>query len=573
MPLYRIVKSPWPFLALIIKTRAAFSPHGKVSSLLLPSYHTTIRTTVGVQTITRHSKTTSCISGSSSSRSTSSRMTVLRMQEDDSSFQDELVGKQKRVSMNLNDSNMLDISTTTAVEKHLDHQQKVFDEMSHFFGSEEATPPEVEPVLDYLVKKALVQCMQEKEGERVRVMDVACGAGALFSSYIKAAEELGVELDIRGIDLSPQMTKFAMQNSKELVEKYNGKHSIECYQAGDFVRFVMGMNSCKESVIGFDYGRSNSAEDDVREKFDVCVMNACFGNFLDLDSAVTAASTCLKVGGVFVISHPLGSSFVEKLHVENSATVPHCLPTQNRLVEMFTHQPLVLMSYEEKANVVLVDKSSEVRTLYYASAKKMPYRMLRTIIRLRGTVDEGYGRGGKKLGFPTANLPSSLFVDALEDVPTGVYMGYAVIEPSTSTTTGDKTSKKGRGVIHKAVVNVGYSPTFDGSENKEKIVEAHLIVEKGAMEGDFYGETMRLALSGFLRPEMKFPSFPALIQAITNDVQTAKDSLDVHPYVKFAELDPFLHRSEEEWIGGSGGNEVASYEFESSLIFSARLGL
>lgn len=134
--------------------------------------------------------------------------------------------------------------------------------------------------------------------------------------------------------------------------------------------------------------------------------------------------------------------------------------------------------------------------LYYASAKKKPYRMLRSILRLRGTVDDGYGRGGKKLGFPTANLPSSLFVDALEDVPTGVYMGYAVIEPSVSSI--DK--KKGRGVIHKAVVNVGYSPTFDGSENQEKIVEAHLIVDKGAIEGDFYGETMRLALSGFLRP-------------------------------------------------------------------------
>lgn len=221
------------------------------------------------------------------------------------------------------------------------------------------------------------------------------------------------------------------------------------------------------------------------------------------DSVVTAASTCLKVGGVMVISHPLGSSFVEKLHVENSATVPHCLPTQNRLVEMLTHQPLTLLDYEEEAQVRNNnDDDASTVTLYYASAKKIPYRMLRSILRLRGTVDEGYGRGGKKLGFPTANLPSSLFVDALGGVPTGVYMGYAVIEPSTSMDKDDDKTpmKKGRGVIHKAVVNVGYSPTFDGLENKEKIVEAHLIVDKGSIEGDFYGETMRLALSGFLRP-------------------------------------------------------------------------
>ena len=44
---------------------------------------------------------------------------------------------------------------------------------------------------------------------------------------------------------------------------------------------------------------------------------------------------------------------------------------------------------------------------------------------------------------------------------------------------------------------------------------------------------MRLSLSGFLRPEMKFPSFPDLVKAITNDV-------DIYPYATFAKTDPFL---------------------------------
>ena len=125
-----------------------------------------------------------------------------------------------------------------------------------------------------------------------------------------------------------------------------------------------------------------------------------------------------------------------------------------------------------------------------------PYLALEQIMRLRGKVDTGYGRGGKKLGFPTANLPSSLFKDALENVSTGVYFGWAVVEHES----GDEEIKKGRNVSHKAVVNVGYSPTFDGEENREKIVEAHLIVDEGDIEGDFYNEPMRLALSGFLRP-------------------------------------------------------------------------
>ena len=68
-----------------------------------------------------------------------------------------------------------------------------------------------------------------------------------------------------------------------------------------------------------------------------------------------------------------------------------------------------------------------------------------------------------------ASLPSSLFSSALINVPTGVYVGAAVTE-------GSSDEKKGRGVVHKAVANVGYSPTFEGAENKEKIVEAHLII-------------------------------------------------------------------------------------------------
>ena len=152
--------------------------------------------------------------------------------------------------------------------------------------------------------------------------------------------------------------------------------------------------------------------------------------------------------------------------------------------------------------------------------RKRPCRTLREPARLRGPVDEGYGRGGKKLGFPTANLPSSLFADALAGVPTWVYAGWAALEPTSE-------EKQGRGRVHKvrkpgscrgafppgrgrspgpvlavpqAVVNVGYSPTFAGKENKEKIVEAHLIIQDGDIEGDFYGETMRLSLGGYLRP-------------------------------------------------------------------------
>ena len=181
-----------------------------------------------------------------------------------------------------------------------------------------------------------------------------------------------------------------------------------------------------------------------------------------------------------------------------------------------------------------------------SSNSDAPYQPLPQLLRFRGTVDSGYGRGGKKLGFPTANLPESLFSDALENVSTGVYFGWALVE--------------GRdGGIHKAAVNVGYSPTFEGKENAEKIIEAHLIPDE-PLE-DFYGETMRLALCGFLRPEQKFDSFPDLMAAITNDVSNAKEALTVEPYASLR-ADSFLVNANEEWIGTSGGDATASWEFQ-----------
>merc|ERR1711935_388283 len=85
----------------------------------------------------------------------------------------------------------------------------------------------------------------------------------------------------------------------------------------------------------------------------------------------------------------------------------------------------------------------------------VPYRPLQDVMRFRAVVAQGYGRGGKKLGFPTANLESSsLFRKALEDVPMGVYFGWAVIEGSSSTVGGGTSSGDdispgdGRNMLH-----------------------------------------------------------------------------------------------------------------------------
>ena len=132
------------------------------------------------------------------------------------------------------------------------------------------------------------------------------------------------------------------------------------------------------------------------------------------------------------------------------------------------------------------------------------------------------------------------------------------------------------------MVNVGYSPTFEGQENKEKIVEAHLITQSSPMEknekaeeeassddnsvadeieGDFYDETMRLQLIGYLRPEQKFDSFPELIAQIHRDIGNADWALSSMPFV-FSKEDEFV-KDGTGWVGTDGGDEVASWEYES----------
>lgn len=186
--------------------------------------------------------------------------------------------------------------------------------------------------------------------------------------------------------------------------------------------------------------------------------------------------------------------------------------------------------------------------------KDYEYDVLDRVMRFRGQVDAGYGRGGKKLGVPTANLPESQFASALRDVRTGVYVGWALVEGGGG---------GGRNVVHRAVVNVGYSPTFAGAENPEKIVEAHLIADENEIEGDFYDETMRLSLSGFLRDEKKFDSFPDLVAQINRDIANAKDALSTIPYFVDLKNDPFFAFDGKSgtWVGSDGGDGTASFEF------------
>ena len=127
---------------------------------------------------------------------------------------------------------------------------------------------------------------------------------------------------------------------------------------------------------------------------------------------------------------------------------------------------------------------------------------------VRGPVAKGYGRGGKKLGFATANLDSDVIGDVLGDLEKGVYAAFY----QTAKTTEPK----------RAVVNVGVAPTFEGQEQPVKLVEAHLLDHDGS---DLYGNMLALLMVAFIRPEMKFDGLDALKAQIGADCETAKSAL------------------------------------------------
>ena len=74
------------------------------------------------------------------------------------------------------------------------------------------------------------------------------------------------------------------------------------------------------------------------------------------------------------------------------------------------------------------DLSAATQRALKAEVMEYPDRnVLETPLRLAGEVVKGFGRGSKELGIPTANLPVESLGDALDDIPPGVYYGWASV--------------------------------------------------------------------------------------------------------------------------------------------------
>lgn len=142
--------------------------------------------------------------------------------------------------------------------------------------------------------------------------------------------------------------------------------------------------------------------------------------------------------------------------------------------------------------------STAIRRLVKEGDVEKAKKMLGREYQIRGTVAHGRNRGGKLLGFPTANINLH---DELSP-KTGVYA--VIVEYD--------------GKRYKGVANIGYSPTFD---DHIFTVEAHIL----DFEKDVYGEPIKVNFVERLRDEKKFSGISELSDQIKKDIAKARKLL------------------------------------------------
>jgi len=143
--------------------------------------------------------------------------------------------------------------------------------------------------------------------------------------------------------------------------------------------------------------------------------------------------------------------------------------------------------------------STKIRELVTEGRMQDARRLLGRYYQIHGEVQRGRQRGGRELGFPTANLKLSE-----EDLcpKRGVYV--------TQVIHGGK--------VYGGVSNIGYNPTF--GENK-LVAETHIF----DFNSDIYGHPIKINLLRYLRGEKKFDRIEDLIAQIKLDIVTAKQVL------------------------------------------------
>lgn len=145
--------------------------------------------------------------------------------------------------------------------------------------------------------------------------------------------------------------------------------------------------------------------------------------------------------------------------------------------------------------------STSIRNLVQEGNLPEAKRLLGRDYQITGVVKKGMGRGGKDLGFSTANLTP---VDEL--IPKkGVYAVKVII--------GEKE--------YNGVCNIGINPTFGGTSLS---IETHVL----DFSGDILGQDFTIRFISRLRDEKTFSGKDELAKQIENDIALAREILEMN---------------------------------------------
>jgi len=179
---------------------------------------------------------------------------------------------------------------------------------------------------------------------------------------------------------------------------------------------------------------------------------------------------------------------------------------------------------------------------------------------LKGAVVRGFGRGSRELGVPTANVDPDALVTELAEAVTGVYVGWASVgDPPRVAVSGGGVGGDGDGDeqgdeevvgaatrprlprgVYPTALSIGFNPQY---ANSNRTCEPWILANFGPGV-EFYGEEIRLLVTGYLRPEAKFESVAVLAAQIRADARDARRALADPRFLAHAG-DAFLSPSEK----------------------------
>lgn len=155
--------------------------------------------------------------------------------------------------------------------------------------------------------------------------------------------------------------------------------------------------------------------------------------------------------------------------------------------------------------------STNIRAAIDSTDLQAACAMLGRPHRVTGEVVHGLGRGGKELGYPTANLSDKV----VEAIPgDGVYAGWFTIIDD-----GPDPGSMRTGTRYQTAISVGSNPTFDG---QNRTVEAFVLDHSA----DLYGRQAAVEFVAHVRGMEKFSSVDELLVAMDRDVRRTREILE-----------------------------------------------